>query len=881
MTRWRRSRGLFGLDPQADVDHELRFHLEMRVRELIDRGEPPDRARELALLRFGDYETARGECEAIDTRRKRRMVRAEHLSEFRQDVHYALRMLRRAPGFTAVAVLTLALGVGANSAIFSVVYGVLLHSLPYRAAERLHVVQMLYPDGTAYSHLSPPDFMSVREGARVFEQVEAYRTDVLTLVDAGEPREIEGVSVSTGLFDLLGMRVSQGRAFARDEHQAGRGQVAVLDDGFWTREFGRDPNVLGKTVSVSGTRATIVGVLAPDARVPAEADLYLPLEYDQRFSASTAQGRRGESLNVVGRARPGTTAAEVDADVKRLGADLQRAFPETNEALTFAAQSLRESILGDVEMPLLVLLGAVGCVLLVACANIANLLLARGSARQGELAVRAALGAGRGRLLRQLLTEALVLALIGGALGLALAYAGAAAIVAAEPADIPRLDQVGVDSTVVVFTFITAIVTSLAFGVLPALQATATQLTPALAEQGRGGFTGGGGHRTRAALVVAEVALAVVLLVGAGLLVRSFVKLTGVESGFRAANAMAFRVRMLGDAYQERPQVLRRLVDIEARLKSLPGVTAAGATSLLPFSGRGALVGFSVEGAPPPPANVNQEIGIASVTPDYFRAIGTPLVRGRGFTDRDHGDAPRVTVFNEAAVRFWLPERDPLGARVNMNGTIYEVVGVVGDVLQGDPGQRPLPQMFVPYAQRVVRAPRVVVRTSGDAMAVAGAIRAEIHALDPKLPIADMIPLEQLATRAVARPRFYTTLLALFAGVALALAATGIFGVMSYAVAQRTREIGIRIALGANVADVLRMIVARAVALAAGGIVVGIAAAMALGRFLQSQLFGVALLDPVTMAGVVLVLLTSAGLASWLPAWRAATVDPVRTLRQG
>ena len=806
------------------------------------------------------------------------MVRKEHVLELRQDVGYALRMLRRTPGFTAIAVATLALGIGANSAIFSVVHGVLLRSLPFRHAEQLYRVRMLYPDGTAYSALSSPDFMSVREESQVFERLEAYSTATMTLLGAGEPREVRGAWVSHGLFELLGLDLVLGRGFLRDEHQPNRGAVAVLDHGFWLRMFGGDRGVLGRSISASGKSFAIVGVLAPGARLTADADLYVPLQYGEAFSSATATARRSEYLAVIGRARPDTDAGQIDADLRRIGSLLQRAFPETNRDLTFNAIGLRQLVVGDVQTPLLVLMGAVGFVLLVACANVANLLLARSAARQAELAVRAALGAGRGRLLRQLLTESAVLGLAGGAIGLAVAYWGTRTLVAARPTDIPRLDQLDVSGPVVLFTLGTSLATSVLFGVVPALLATGGRLTRALQEGGRSG-TGGAGHRVRAALVVVEMALAVVLLTGAGLLIRSFIQLTRVETGFRTEEAMTFRLTF--DEYQRRQQILERVMQLEERVRALPGVTSIGGTTVLPLSGLGSIWNFAVEGAPPPPADVNQEIAIASITPDYFRAIGTPPGRGRMFTDSDRSEAPAVAIVNEAAVRRWFSDRDPLGRRVVVGDSTREIVGVVADVLQRDPGQPAQPQLFVPYAQVTTRSVWFVVRTAGEPLALASAIREEIRRLDSNLAIATFTPLDQLVTRSVARPRFYTELLTLFAGIALALAATGVFGVMSYTVAQRTREISIRMALGARAGDMLRMIVGRAVTLAAAGALLGLAGALVLGRMIQKQLFGVSLLDPLTMAAVLLVLGLSAVVASYLPARRAAHLDPARALREG
>jgi predicted permease len=524
------------------------------------------------------------------------------------------------------------------------------------------------------------------------------------------------------------------------------------------------------------------------------------------------------------------------------------------------------------------LLGAVGLVLLVACSNVANLLLARGSARHGELAVRAALGAGRARLLRQLVTEAVVLGISGAALGLVFAYWATEALIAARPADIPRLDEVGVDGTVVLFTLAVALVTSIIFGMVPALQATNANLTRGLQEGGRSAGASRGTHRMRAALVVGEMALAVVLLTGSGLLIRSFLELTRVNPGFEPSGALAVRVSLQGELYQGGAQIRSRVNEIEERLRALPGVIAVASTSSLPLNG-GAMWDFAVQGAPPPPPDVNQEILVAMVTPEYFRAIGAPLQRGRLFDTRDHADAPQVGLLNEAAVRRWFPDQDPIGKRV-ISGRPLEVVGIVGDVLQRNPGQPAMPQLFMPHAQRTTRTVQVVVRGSGDPVARAAAIREHIRAVDPNLPLGDFTPLDQVVARSVARPRFYTSLLTLFAAVALALAATGIFGVMSYTVAQRAREISIRMALGARTIDVLRAIVGHAMVLAGIGVVLGIVGAVAVGRVIRNQLFGVSLFDPLTLGAVVVVLFGSAALASVLPARRAAGVDPATAFRQ-
>jgi len=878
MARWTRFRKLFGLEPKADVDAEIDFHVEMRIRELIEDGDTPERARRRALQRFGDLDRTRQECVAINERRRRRMDRAEFLTELTQDLGYAVRMMRRTPGFTAAALVTLALGIGANSAIFSVVNGVLLQSLPFRDAERLHQVQMLYPDGTRYSSLSAPDFMSVRADSRVFEQIEAGDTLPLTLLGAGEPREINGAFVSGGAFDMLGLQVALGRGFTAEENQPGRSNVTILSHGFWQRVFGGDRAVLGRSITSGGITYTIVGVASPESVLPDPADAFFPLAFDEAYDATTMRGRRSEFLSVLARARPGVTAAAIDEDLKRVGVQLETAFPETNGGLKITSTPLREMIVGDVRRPLFVLLGAVGFVLLVACANVANLLLARGSARHGELSVRAALGAGRARLIRQLVTEAILLGLIGAAIGLALAWWSTNALIAARPADLPRIDSIRLNGTVVMFTLGAALLTSLIFGLIPALQATNEHLLRGLQESGR---SGGGGrtHRMRAALVVVEMALAVVLLTGAGLLIRSFLALTNVDPGFQPGGAMALRVSFQGGEYRNGDQVRARVDQLLERLRSLPGVTAVAAGNVLPLAGAGPMNDFAVDGAPPPPPDVNQEIAVGGVTPDYFKAIGAPLKRGRLFTDLDHAKAPAVALINEAGVRRWFPDQDPIGKRV-LSGGAREVVGIVGDVLQRTPGQPAIPQLFLPYAQRTSRTVRIVVRTQGDPLALAPSMREQIRALDPNLPLADAVPLQDMVARSIARPRFYTSLLTLFAAVALILSTTGIFGVMSYAVAQQSKEIGIRMALGAGAGDVLRSIVGRALGLAGLGVIVGIIAALALGGIIRSQLFGVTIFDPATLGSVIAVLLLSAALASLLPATRAARIDPVRAFRE-
>ncbi|MEX1182438.1 MAG: ABC transporter permease [Gemmatimonadota bacterium] len=878
MSGWRRFRGLFGPDPDRDVDEELSFHVDMRMQELIASGETPERARELALKRFGDAADLRAECITIDERHGRRMERSEYTAELKQDVVYALRSLRHRPGFAVVAILTLALGIGANSAIFSVVNGVLLQPLPYAHADRLYNIQMIYPDGQRYNAISAPDFASIVAANRVFEEVVASAGMRSPLIGLGEPREVVGAALGEGLLDMLGLGVALGRGFSAEDHAPGRGNVAILDNGFWQREFGGDASVLGRSFTFAGGTYTVAGVLAPDATLPEPRDVYFPLIEDESFSATAVDGRRSEYLDTFARARAGLTEEQVAADMLRVSEQLAAEFPTTNQRLRMGARSAREAILGDVHRPLFILLGAVGFVLLVACANVANLLLARAAARQGELSVRAALGAGRGRLLRQMLTESVVLGVLGGASGLAVAWAGTRALAAAQPADIPRLDNVGVDGTVVLVTLGTAVLTGLLFGALPALQATRAGLAQSLREGGRG--MQAAGQRARSALIVAEMALAVVLLVGAGLLIRSFVELMEVDPGFTAEHAVAFRVSMDAIGYPEGTHVRGFVSPLIERVRSMPGVTAAGGTSVLPLQGRGGLINFAVVGAPPPPENVNAEIGYYGVTPGYFDAIGARIIRGRDISPQDRTDAPPVAVISETGAAFWFPGEDPLGRFVEVGGGNLEIVGIVSDVLQRDLATPAMPQLFGPYDQWTTRSLQIVARTTGDPLVLAPNLRTLLRSLDPNIPLSDFTPLEEVVSEAVARPRFYTSLLALFAALALTLAAIGIFGVMSYSVTQRTREISIRMALGARRGEVVGMIIGRSMLLAAVGVAAGIAGAATLARVISSQLYNVKAMDPATLGTVILVLAATALAASWLPARRAAALDPGTALRE-
>ncbi len=804
-----------------------------------------------------------------------------------QDLRYAARRLLRSPGFTAVAVLTLALGIGANSAIFSVVNGVLLRSLPFAEPERLVQLGTIKPgEEPQAGTVSPPDFVSLREENRVFTEVVAFTYGGATLTGTGEPERIEAAWVSAGFFELLGAAPVLGRTIGPEENQPGNSEVAVLGYGLWQQTFGGDPGIVGRTITLNGITRTVVGVAPPGFGFPEQRAVWAPLPYNESFSAETDVNRRAQYLGVLARLRPGTTLEQARAEVSTISARLEQEFPQTNTNVALALVPLREVMVGEVRTPLLILLGAVGLVLLIACANVANLLLARAAARESEMAVRTALGAGRGRIVRQLLTESVLLGLVGGVLGLLLAYWGTALLTTLQPEGIPRLEEIGVDRTVVTFTLGVSLLTGVVFGLIPALQVTRANLMGALKEGGRGALSGRQGQRARSLLVVAEMALAVMLLVGAGLLLRSFLQLQQVDPGFRPEQTLAVDLSLPDHSYPEpaqRHEFYRTLLE---RVEALPGVRGVGAVNMLPMGEDHLVINYHVRGREPAPPGEGGVLEVRVATPEYFRAMEIPLLRGRAFTEADHADAPQVALINETTARHVFPGEDPIGQFIRLGWGIGEgrfaggeVVGIVGDVRQFGPGADFAQEIYLPFAQVPQHGMTVVARTASDPLALAGAIRSEVRTLDPNLPVMGLRTLEQVVSQAVAQPRFYMLLLSIFAAAALLLAAIGIFGVMAYMVAQRTREIGIRIALGAEPARVQQLVVGRALRLAIGGVVIGGVGALALTRVLESLLFGVSATDPVTFAAVALLLTAVALLASYLPARRATRVDPMIALR--
>jgi predicted permease len=801
-----------------------------------------------------------------------------------QDLRYAVRTFLRSPGFAAVAVLTLALGIGLNTAIFSVVNGVLLRPLPYRDADALVRLHHVHPEKAAEGGpFSPQDFEDLKAGASGFESLAAYQhepgqTGVSLTGSGAEPRRVQAAFVSAEFFPLLGVGAARGRTLRSEENVPGADRVVVVSDALWRSRFGADPSLVGRTVTLDGEPFTVVGVMPPSFAFPArEAEAWVPLSLVGEDDVPHERGVRW--LDVVGRLRPGATPegalSSANAVLARLAAD----HAESNEGWTRArVETLRDSIVGPVRPALMVLLGTVVLVLLVACANLANLLLARASAREREIAIRTALGAGRGRLVRQMLTESVLLALLGGALGLALAGAGVRALLALSAGTIPRPDEVGLDARVALFALLLSLLTSVLFGLVPALRAARGATSDTLRDGGRGGTQRRGG-RTRAALVLAQTAAAMVLLVGAGLLINSFWRLLNVDPGFRADGVLvaSFDIPSRYDTPAKmngyRDEVLRRVAEV-------PGVVAAGASKTEPLQGGGEKYEFTLPGRTGADATLAPADGTMIVSPGYFAALGIPLLRGRTFDPRDDdGDAPPVVMVNQATARRYWPGQDPVGQTVQIGETPLTVVGVVGDVRNDGLAAPAEPAVYFPFGLAPRVATQLFVRTSGDPAAAAGAVRRAIYEADPLQPIAQIRTLRTAMAETVAQPRFFTLLLGIFGGLAVGLAALGLYGVVAYSVTRRTTEIGIRMALGARPAEVVAMVVRRSVGPTAAGILVGAAGALLLSRLMASMLFQVRPADPATYVAAALLLASVALLASWLPARRAARIQPTLALR--
>ncbi len=853
-----------------DVSEEIAQHLEDRYNELCAAGLSAEEAHRAVRAEIDD--------EAF----------THNVTQVGGDLRFGFRTLRRNPAFAAVVVLTLAVGIGANAAIFSVVNAVVLRPLPYRNADRLVVIWgNLQRPGLDELPGSAGEYVDYRDRARAFDQVAACDTDGFNLTGAGDPERLEGAIVTPTLFPLLGATAEIGRTFLDDEERPGREHAVVLSHRLWTRRFNADPTIVGRTITLDGTPESVVGVMPAEFQFPdASTEIWKPILLDAEAVSDNNRGSHG--FTVLARMKAGVTLDQAQAGLNAVTATFKAEHPNNyRNGFSTMLRPLQDEIVGDTGRPLVLLLAAVGFVLLIACANVANLMLARAASRAKEIALRTALGASRGRLVQQLLTESVLVSLVGGAAGLLLALWGVRLLVAAAPDSIPRLDEVGVDGRVVAFTALLSLGTGLLFGLVPAIRASSAHLNEALKEGGRGGATAAHGRAGRW-LVMSEVALSLVLLIGAGLLVHSFARLQTVEPGFNSSNLLSFRLSLPSSRYTTFAKGDAFFEDLFTSLQRTPGIAGVAATSALPFSGTGGSRSFYIEGRGINRPEDQPEEQLRFVTHGYFNTMKIPLLAGREFAGRDTLATPRVAVVNDAFARKHFSNRSSIGARVSFtkdDPVWYEIVGVVGDIKHRTLDGSDRPELYVPYRQPLfagwtVRPMYVTVRSTADPMAATTVVRREIARLDPDQPISDVRTMDARIDRSLTARRFNMLLLAAFASFALMLAAVGIYGIIACSVTQRRHEFGVRLALGAQPSDVLRMVVAQGMTIATIGAAAGVVAALTVTRVMSSLLFGVSAVDPITFSVIPLVLLSVAFVACYVPARRATRVDPVVALRQ-
>jgi len=861
-----------------DFSAEMDSHLQMHIEDNLRAGMSPAEARRQALIKLGGIEQTK---ESVRDGRSLPI-----LEMLLQDTRYGVRMLRKNPGFTAVVVLTLALGVGANAAIFSVVHAVLLKPLPYPESHRLVMVweKVFLPNyQNDENNPSPGNFSDWKNQNTVFENIGAYRNRSFNLTGSGEPVRVEGEQVSASLFSVLQLNAAIGRVFTAEDDQPAGQHVVVMSDGLWKSRFGSDAQILGTTILLDGESYAVVGVMPPAFHFPDPDDqLWVPIALTPQDLANHGS----HNLLVTARLKQLVTAAQAQGELNRIAQHLTELYPDTNTGVKANVVPLFEEIAGPVRPVLVTLFGAVGFVLLIVCANVASLLLGRASARHREIGIRIALGAGRTRILRQLLTESALLAVLGCVLGLVFARWGILALKLLSPPHIPRLDEIQVDASVFVFSLAISLLAGFIFGVLPALHAARGNVNDSLKE-GTRESAGGARLRTRNLLVILETALGVVVVIGAGLLLRSFLILESVPLGFQPRGVLTFRVIPRGEKYSQLAGRTAFYQQAIKHIQALPGVKSAAAVSFIPLTNSRGSKGFSIEGCIPPSAGQIPMAGYDAVTPGYFASLQIPLRSGRDFSWQDTPQAQRVVIINEAMARTYWPGEDPLRKRIKL-GTAddpypwWTIAGVVGDIREFDVLTPPRPTMYLPISQAddsnyLLRD--WVVRANGDAMNIASSIRAAMREVDPNLPVSRLRSLEQVRSISVAPQRFNLSLFGLFAALALLLAAVGIYGVMAYSVAQRTREIGIRVALGAQRGEVVRLLLCQGVGYAALGVILGVAGAFALTRLMTSLLYGVQPADPLTFVCVTLLLGCVALLACYFPARRAMRVDPIVALR--
>jgi putative ABC transport system permease protein len=795
------------------------------------------------------------------------------------DLRYALRQLIKAPSFTFVAIITLALGIGACTAIFSVVNVVLLRPLDNPDPDRIVIIrETQLPQFPEFS-VSPPNYLDWEKQTKSYEHLAAYSGGSLNMTGDGEPQRLVAIKATAHYFEVMGIKPVLGRMLLPEEDAPGKNHVVVLSHGFWQRVFGGARDVVGRTIQLNGEPYNVVGVAPAGFGVSSKLDVWTPMAFKPDETANDARG--GHYINVVGRLKPGVSVAQARAELTVIADQLAKQYPDPQKGWGIFMMPMQDYLVRDVKPILYTLLGAVGCVLLIACANLANLLLARATARSREISIRAALGAGRGRLIRQLLTESVVLSVCGGIAGVILARWGLDALLTLAPASLPRITEIHLDSGVLLFSLALSVVTGLIFGIAPALLAARSDVNEALKQGTRGSTEGGARGRLRSALVVIEVTFALMLLGGAGLLARSFMQLAHVDPGFIPENATLLRLSLPQKKYAKPEQQTAFADALLDRARNLPGVQSVGLTHSMPLVSDYVL-GFNIEGRPPIAPSDLPSTNYYSVTPDYFRAMGIRLVRGRVFTPQDDAKAPRVAIINETMARQFFPNEDPIGKRINItNGpdTWREIVGIVGDIKQYGVDKATSAQSYEPFAQVPFGTLNVVFRTKGSPAALLGALRPAVYGVDKDQPIGTIRPLEEIMADSIARQRFAMLLLTVFSGVALVIAAVGIYGVMAYNVVQRTSEFGIRMALGAQQGDVLKLVLTQGGKLVGLGLVIGLLATLAASRAMGSMLFNTSAYDPLTLASITLLLGTVALVACFFPANRATKVNPIEALR--
>jgi len=875
-----RLRTLFGrARAERELDREISFHLDQQVQENIAHGMSPDEARAAAKRGLGGVTQIQEEC--------RDMRRTNHVETIWSDLRYAVRNLRRTPGFTVIIVLTLALSIGANSAIFSVIQGVLLKPLPYPQPDRLARIYF-NSDTQPKFPLNPNDFRDFRERNRTFESMAAItRHDLQLSGTGGEPMMLRGFSVTAGYFHMLGLSLARGRDFSTDDELPERGRLAILSDRLWRSRFAADQNILGRTITLNTETYTVVGVMPPGAQHPGNnfqavadgdtVDLWTPYSLYQM-----PNDRGSHFMDTIGRLKSGITHEDAHADLTAILEQLKK--EHTGKGWRVYTIPLYREMVGRSQRMLLVLLGAVGLLLLIACVNAANLLLARASARVREIAVRSALGAARGRIIRQLLTESLVIALAGAALGTLLAVAGVRVLVAFLPAGFPRASEIRLDSTVFAFTLVVAILTGLLFGLVPALTASRTDLQQSLRESGRSATGTGRQFQLRNFLVIGETGLASVLLIAAGLMLHSFVNLLRADPGFQPQQVLTASLSLPYQRYREVPKRVQFYQQLIANLEALPGVQYAGAGTDLPWTGYdGNADGFKVEGRSDA-YNQKTSARYHVATAGYFRALEIPLLNGRFFDGREDANGPFVIIVNESMANRYWPGENALGKRISFRSSPQEkdwmqIVGVVRDVKDQPDSTTIRPAFWMPHAQQPERNLFIAMRSSTDPVLLANQFRLAVRELDPELAVADLRLMNQIAGAALSGQRFALFLVGLFALLALALATFGMYGVISYSVNQRMHEFGLRMALGARPSDLLRLILSQGLTLSIAGAAIGLICAAGLTRLLGALLYGVKATDPITFAAVALLALATTTIACYLPARRAASADPMHSLR--